>query len=204
MDAAAWDRRYAGDAYAYGTEPNDFLREHGARIPSGPVLSLGEGEGRNAIYLARLGHRVVAVDQSAVGLAKARRLAEARGVGDHFEAIVADLTAYDPEPGTFAGVVSIFLHLPAPLRTEVHARAKRALAPGGMILLEAYTPAQLAHGTGGPKDLALLYSLEELRTDFDGLDLEVAREIERDVVEGAHHVGRAAVVQILAKKPARP
>jgi SAM-dependent methyltransferase len=196
-----WDERYAPDEYVFGTEPNEFLRDHADRIPPGRVLSLGEGEGRNAVFLAERGHTITAIDASPRGLAKARALADARGVDARIDTIVADLTDYEPEVGAYAGVISIFCHLPPPVRTVVHARAIRALAPGGVIVLEAYTPAQLAFGTGGPKDLALLYSLDELRADLDGLELEVARELERTVVEGPRHTGRAAVVEVVARKP---
>jgi len=197
-----WDERYAGDDYAFGTEPNDFLRDHASSIPAGKILCLGEGEGRNATFLASLGHAISAIDQSPVGLAKARALAASRGVGDKLETIVADLADYEPAAGAFAGVVSIFCHLPAPLRTIVHTRARRALAPGGVIVLEAYTPAQLAFTTGGPKDPAMLYSIDELRADFAGFEILVGRELERDVSEGARHTGRAAVVQLVARAPA--
>jgi SAM-dependent methyltransferase len=183
-----WDERYAPDEYVFGTEPNEFLRDHADRIPPGRVLSLGEGEGRNAVFLAERGHTITAIDASPRGLAKARALADARGVDARIDTIVADLTDYEPEVGAYAGVISIFCHLPPPVRTVVHARAIRALAP-------------LAFGTGGPKDLALLYSLDELRADLDGLELEVARELERTVVEGPRHTGRAAVVEVVARKP---
>lgn len=196
-----WDERYAGDEYAFGTEPNDFLRDHGATIPAGRVLCLGEGEGRNATFLAELGHDITAIDQSPVGLAKARALAASRGVGAKLETIVGDLAEYEPPAAAFAGVVSIFCHLPAPLRTIVHGRARRALAPGGVIVLEAYTPAQLAFSTGGPKDPAMLYSIDELRADFADFEILVGRELEREVREGARHTGRAAVVQLVARAP---
>lgn len=196
-----WDARYAGDEYVFGTAPNDFLRDHADRIPTGRVWSLGEGEGRNAVFLAERGHDVLAIDLSARGLAKARALAGARGVDARLATQVADLETYEPEVGAFAGVISIFCHLPPPLRSAVHAKVIRALAPGGVVILEAYTPAQLAFTTGGPKDPALLYSLDELRADFAALELEVGRELERDVAEGTRHTGRAAVVELVARKP---
>src|SRR3954468_7368813 len=105
-----WDERYSQPGFAYGTEPNEFLAAAAGRIPTGPVLSLGEGEGRNAAFLAGLGHRVRAVNQSEVGLAKARRLA-ADG-GRTIETVCADLAEFPIEPGVWAGVVSIFCHLP--------------------------------------------------------------------------------------------
>ena len=202
MQPSFWNERYAGDGYIYGTEPNGFLREHAGEIAPGRVLCLGDGEGRNGVFLARRGHHVTSVDQSVEGQRKARALAErehvVRGL---FETVQADLGAYQPEAGAFAGVVSIFLHLPPAIRATVHRRAAAALAPGGVLVLEAYTPAQLELGTGGPKDAAMLYDVDQLRADFDGLDLEVARELERDVSEGTAHSGHARVVQVVARRP---
>ncbi len=199
-DAAFWDRRYAAPDHVYGTEPNDFVRAVAPRLPPGPVLCLGEGEGRNAAHLAARGHAVTAVDQSAVGLAKARRLAAARGVT--VDAVVADLAAFPLAPGAWSAVVLVFVHLPPDLRRAVHARAAAGLAPGGHLVLECYGPGQLGRTTGGPQDAALLPSLADLRADFAGLDLLEARETERDVVEGPGHTGAAAVVQVLGRRPA--
>lgn len=199
MEANFWNERYATPEHFYGTEPNSFLASVAAQIPPGPVLCIAEGEGRNAVFLATLGHAVTAVDQSAVGLAKARDLADVRGVA--LTTVVADLAGYPIDLGAWSGIVSIFAHLPQPLRRNLHADAVRGLAPGGVFVLEAYTPAQLAFGTGGPKDPALLMRLEDLRHELAGLALVVAQETERDVREGTGHTGRASVVQVLGRKP---
>lgn len=194
-----WNQRFSSDDYGYGREPNDFLREQAGLLPPGArVLCIGDGEGRNGVFLATLGHRVTSLDYAAEGLRKARRLAEERGVS--LETVHADLAEYHAEAGSFDAVVSIFCHLPAEVRRRVHGDLPRVLAPQGLFLLEGYTPAQLAFGTGGPKDPALLYSLEGLREELEGLSLEVAREVERDVVEGKLHTGRAATVQIVARR----
>src|SRR5262249_32066260 len=107
-DSAMWNERYSASEFAYGTEPNAFLVQH-ANLLSGPVLSLGEGEGRNAVFLASIGLGVLGVDSSEVGMAKAQRLATSRGVAIRTE--VADLAAYDPGANSFGAVVSIFAHL---------------------------------------------------------------------------------------------
>jgi SAM-dependent methyltransferase len=200
MNPAFWDNRYATPEFVFGTEPNDFLRQCADLIPAGPVLCLGEGEGRNAVFLAGRGHAVTAVDQSATGLTKARRLAAERGLT--LDTAVADLSDYPIQPGAWAAIVFIFLHLPPELRAQVLARAAAGLQPGGVLVLEAYTPAQLAFGTGGPKDMELLPTLAGLRVELTGLDLVIARECERDVIEGAGHSGRSAVVQVLARRGA--
>lgn len=202
MEASFWNERYAAtEGFVFGTEPNLFLGETAARIPAGPVLCLGEGEGRNAVYLAKLGHDVTAVDQSEVGLSKARQLATTRGVTVTTQ--VADLANFEIEPGRWSGIISIFCHLPPELRRRVYAAAVRGLAPGGVFILEAYTPAQLAFGTGGPKDVALLPTLTALREELAGLEFLVARELERDVIEGTSHSGRSAVVQVAARARGR-
>lgn len=190
-----WDQRYSRTEFAYGTEPNEFLASVAGRIPRGPVLSLGEGEGRNAAYLAGLGHRVVAVDQSEVGLAKARRLVTERDLT--IETVCADLENFFIEPGAWAGIVSIFCHLPRRIRVPLYAAAVRGLKPGGIFLLEAYTPKQLGRGTGGPQDPDMLVSMAELIDELDGLEFIHARELDRDVREGAYHTGVASVVQVV-------
>ena len=200
MSAGFWDERYTEPEFTYGTEPNDFLREMAPRIPAGPVLGLGEGQGRNAVFLAGQGHAVTAVDQSAVGLARARELAASQGVA--LSTVVADLADFDPGPGPWSGIISIFCHVPSALRRRLYPRCTEALAPGGVLILESYTPDQLAHGTGGPKEPDLLTTLAELRELLRGLDLEVARETVRDIHEGPYHHGPGAVVQVVARKPA--
>lgn len=195
MPSSQWDARFSGDDYAYGTAPNDFLSAEGHRIPPGRVLSLAEGEGRNATFLAGLGHAVTAVDYSAEGLKKAARLGAARGVS--LELVHADLASYTLPKSAFAGIVSIFGHLAPETRRRLHAEVAEALLPGGVFLLEAYRPAQLALGTGGPKDVNLLMSLDLLRDELRGLELVVAREVERDIREGRLHQGQSATVQVV-------
>lgn len=198
MDATFWNDRYAVANHVYGELPNAFVAEVAAQIPDGPVLCLAEGEGRNAVYLATLGHPVTAVDQSEVGMAKARRLAAKRGV--QLETFVTDLADYPIAVGAWAGVVATFAHLPPALRQRVHRAVVAGLRPGGVFILEAYTPAQLAFGTGGPKSIELLMTLAGLREELAGLEFLVARELEREVIEGHGHTGRGAVVQILARR----
>jgi SAM-dependent methyltransferase len=198
---STWDARYSGGTYVYGTAPNGFLAEVGDRIPRGRVLSLGEGEGRNAVYLASQGYDVTAVDASPVGLEKARRLASEHGV--RMTTVVADLADFPFEPGRWDGIVSIFCHLPSALRARVYQRAVAGLRPGGAFILEAYTPRQLAFKTGGPSQPDMLVTLDALRSELAGLRLERAVELEREVVEGSGHHGRGAVVQVLGFKEAQ-
>ena len=197
--ASIWDERFAGEGYVYGTAPNRWLEAQASRLKArSRVLSLGEGEGRNAVWLATEGHRMEAVDGSRVGLEKARRLATARGVT--LEVTVADLASFVPAPGAYDAVVLIFVHLPQPLRALVHARAEAALAPGGVLVLEAFTPRQIAFSSGGPKQLEALYEPEDLRQDFPGIAWEVLREEEVELDEGPLHRGKAAVVRGLGRR----
>ena len=198
MSTNFWDDRYAAPAYAYGTQPNDFVGAMAARIPAGPVLCLAEGEGRNAVYLAQCGHAVMAVDSSGTGLAKAQALALARGVP--LVTKTADLAEYRIEPASWSGIVATWAHLPPRLRRSVHAQVVTGLRLGGVFILEAYTPAQIAFGTGGPRDKELCMTLGGLREELVGLELEIGRECERDVIEGTYHTGRSAVVQVLARR----
>lgn len=198
-----WDRRYAVPGYTYGTAPNTFLVDTAGRLATrGLALSLGEGEGRNGVFLGREGWHVIAVDRSRVGLRKARGLAAEHGVA--LDACVADLAAFPIAPARFDLIVSIFCHLPRDVRRRVHADVVAGLRPGGAFVLEAYTPRQLALGTGGPPVPELLVTLDELRAELDGLTLVIGRECERDVREGRLHTGRGAVVQILAVRPGVP
>lgn len=199
MGQSVWDERYQGAEFAYGTAPNEFLRDQMAHLATGKILCLAEGEGRNAVYLAEHGFDVTAIDQSSVGLGKAQHLAENRGV--HIHTVVADLADYELEPDAWDGIVSIFAHMPVPARQHLHRQVVGGLRPGGVFLLEAYRPAQLQYGTGGPPVAELMMNLDGLRTELAGLAFEYADEIVRDVHEGTLHRGTGAVVQVRARKP---
>ncbi len=195
-----WDERYGQDEYAYGKEPNDFLRSVVDQLPQGRALCLAEGEGRNAVFLAEQGFDVVAVDQSAVGLDKARRLAEERG--QRIDTVVADLDSFEIGSGSWDVIVSIWAHVPPDLRRRLHRACVAGLGAGGMFVLEAYTPAQLALKTGGPPVAELMMTSKALEQELAGLKFVISRELEREVREGRYHHGRSAVVQVLARRPA--
>lgn len=194
----AWDERYSNKEYIYGTEPNDFLKDHIAELPMGHVLSVAEGEGRNAVFLAEKGYRVTAVDSSRVGLDKAEKLAKSRNVT--IETVCADLAQYQLEENSYDAIVSIFCHMPPDARKALYQQLSSALKPGGVLLLEAYTPAQVGRGTGGPPEVPFTVSLEEMRGYLSDFDIVHGEELERHVVEGTFHTGEGAVVQIIAKR----
>lgn len=195
-----WDERYSDPDYVYGTEPNDYLVSVVDHIPRGRVLCLCEGEGRNAVYLAQQGCEVTAVDASPVGLGKAQQLAAERGVD--IQTFVSDLEHFQIGVDAWDAIVSIFCHVPPDLRARLHHQCIEGLKPGGVLVLEAYTPRQLEYGTGGPPVAELTMRLEALQRELDGLELIHAAELDREIVEGKYHTGKGAVVQIVARKPA--
>ena len=192
-----WNERYGSDGFAYGTEPNSFLAEN-AKLLTGPVLSLAEGEGRNAVFLASLGLEVLGVDGSEVGLAKAQMLADSKGVA--IKTLVADLATYEPPANSYGSAVSISAHLPSDVRRRLYPLVMQSLKPGGIILLESYSKSQLARNTGGPKDPDMLLTAEDIVNEFPDCDVVLCQEIEREIVEGEFHTGLASVVQFIARK----
>jgi SAM-dependent methyltransferase len=194
----AWDERYELEGWAFGTEPNDFLRQEAHRIPPGRVLCLGEGEGRNAVFLAEHGYEVVGVDQSQVGMDKAQSLAQERGV--FIETVVSSVEDFDLTEGEWQGIISVFFHLPPGLRKRVHEAVVRGLAPGGILILEAFTPKQLEFQTGGPPQAERLLTLSNLEEELLPLDFLVAQEVEREVHEGRMHTGLSSVVQLVGQR----
>ena len=200
-----WNQRYNQPDYVYGTQPNDFLSSVATHIPTrrvqkGKVLTLGEGEGRNAVFLASMGYDVTAVDLSDIGLEKARRLAAERGV--QITTVTADLGEYQIKPESWDGIISIFCHVPSAIRVPLHQAVVRGLKPGGVLILEAFTPRQLEFKTGGPTAPDMLMTLASLRQELAGLRFILGAEVDREVVEGKFHTGQAAVVQVLAVKEA--
>lgn len=197
---AMWEERYAADTYIYGTEPNDFVRENIDVLPRGSVLCVADGEGRNGVYVASSGRAVTSIDLTSSGVDKTRRLAAAQGVD--ITAVQADLAVHDIGVDTWDGVVSIFAHMPPPVRRDLHRRIVSALRPGGVLLLEAYTPDQIGRGTGGPPVAEMTMTLAGLREELDGLEFVHGAEMLREVHEGPGHTGLGAVVQVIARKPA--
>ena len=197
-DEAFWNKRYADRHYLYGTEPNSFLAEHFSLLSS-PVLSLSEGEGRNAVFLASRGLEVVGVDISSVALEKAERLAESCGV--EIKTLVADLATFEPEENYYGSVISISAHLPSPVRNRLYPLIERSLKREGVVILEAFSENQLSRSTGGPKDADMLMTVEKLKQEFPNLEPVLLHEVEREVSEGAGHTGMASVVQFIGRKP---
>jgi cyclopropane fatty-acyl-phospholipid synthase-like methyltransferase len=196
-----WNERYKDDQYAYGIKANDFLAENVKHLkPVGKILCLSEGEGRNSVYLAKLGFKVEAVDFSSEAQRKALALAEINQVSIKYE--VADLNDFNLGENDFDAVVSIFAHTNSSLRNKLFRDIKRSLKKDGVFLLEGYTKSQLLRNTGGPKDVDMFFSKNDLIEKFNDFSILHCLESTRDVVEGIYHNGEADVVQFIAKKRA--
>jgi SAM-dependent methyltransferase len=196
----AWDERYAGGGFQFGEAPNLFLLSQAHRLrPHMRALAVGDGEGRNGAWLAERGLDTTSVDWSEVGLAKARALADRRGVP--LRTVTADLTRWDWPAEGFDLIAWIFVHLPPEDRAIACAGAMRALAPGGLLLLECFSPAQEGRRSGGPKDPALLWTRALVERHFAGLEVLELLEGTVALDEGPRHQGLAEVVRAVLRRP---
>lgn len=199
---AFWDARYNAPEYVFGTDPNVFLANQAALFKPGQrVLDIACGDGRNSVWLAQRGCDVVGIDVSPLALKKARNLAENKGVKAEFRH--ADVRDWQWTPASFDAVVCIFIQFAAPSeRAGLFKGIETALAPGGVLVLQGYTPKQVEYKTGGPPDAAHMYTREMLERAFAGLDIVHLREHEDTLAEGTKHVGRSALIDLVARKPA--
>lgn len=200
MSADFWNSRYAEPGYAYGTEPNAFLVSKKEYLkPGGKALAVADGEGRNGVWLAQQGLGVLSVDASEVGLRKAQELAADRGVTIRTEKV--DLTTWQWPGQKFDVVVAIYVHFPPEVRARMHRRMFEALKPGGILILEAFTPAQLSYQSGGPPVVEMLYTADMLRIDFAGGEILLMEDAITELAEGKYHRGPAAVVRLVLRRP---
>jgi cyclopropane fatty-acyl-phospholipid synthase-like methyltransferase len=195
-----WEARFATDDYVFGTEPAAFLRDHaGYLTPGATALSVADGEGRNAVYLAERGLQVTALEYAPSAIAKAQKLAAARGVTVDIREV--DVLHHDWAE-TFDLVLGIFIQFVGPAeRASLFAGMTHSTRPGGLILLHGYTPKQLDYGTGGPRAVENLYTEAMLRAAFEGWDILECRSHERVLSEGKGHAGRSALIDFIARKP---
>lgn len=194
-----WNERYSDDDYYYGTIPNHFLTSIEGILPNNAhILCLAEGEGRNAVYLASLGHHVTAVDFSLEGKKKAESLAMKKNLPIHY--VLSSLEDYSFGVEKWDAVISIFCHLPSTIRPLIHQKVEKSLKLGGLFILQSYTPEQLEHNTGGPKDLSMLYTENLIKNDFSYLKwVKLQREI-TEVFEGKGHTGLSSVLNAVGVK----
>ncbi len=198
--ANIWDERYSGADYFYGTEPNAFLQSQKEHLqPGKSCLAVADGEGRNGVWLAQQGLDVLSVDASPVAQAKAQQLARARHVNMSFEQV--DLMSWRWGEHHYDVVVAIFIQFAPPgMREQLFERIKQSIKPGGLLLLQGYTPRQLAYGTGGPSQAENLYSEKMLREVF--ADMHILHLCEHDDIirEGTGHNGMSALIDVVARK----
>ncbi|MHB0973520.1 MAG: SAM-dependent methyltransferase [Thiobacillus sp.] len=201
MNSSFWDERYSTDDYIFGTAPNRFLESQAARVrPGMRALSIADGEGRNGVWLAEQGAKVHAIDVSPVALEKARKLAVARGVALEIEQ--ADVLDWNWPEAAYDLVAAIFIQFaPPPERDRIIAGIRRCLRPGGLLILQGYTPRQIAFGTGGPPHAANMYTADLLRGWFGDWDILHLHEHESVISEGSHHHGMSALIDLVARKP---
>jgi SAM-dependent methyltransferase len=193
-----WQGRYAAPEYIFGEGPNAFLGAQGALLPArGRALAVADGEGRNGVWLAEQGLDVLSIDFAPNGQAKAQALADKRGV----ELILADVHEWAYPEAAFDVVAEIFTQFSDPeQRAKKWAGMRKALKPGGLLLLEGYTPKQLEYGTGGPKQLDHLYTREMLEAEFGGFSKIEIRQYETMMSEGGAHAGMGAVIDLIGWK----
>ena len=195
---AFWSARYRdiGDDYLFGTAPNRFLASQAASFGAGMrVLSVADGEGRNAVWLAEQGCQVTATEISPVALEKAAKLARGRNVAVDF--VQADILNWDWPREEFDAVVGIFIQFATPAeRPRQLAGMKQAVKPGGLLLLQGYTPKQLEYKTGGPSAVENLYT-----AFFSDWEIVSLHEHEDTIEEGTAHIGRSALIDLVARRP---
>lgn len=193
-----WNEKYASPDYYYGKEPNAFFKEEIDKLEPGKLLLPAEGEGRNAVYAAKLGWDVTCLDWSEEGKKKADKFAEESGVKIDYQ--VADLFSFEYGEEKYDAVGLAFVHLPQEMREELHKSVVKSLKKGGKLIFTAYDKTQLGKTSGGPKDINLLFSLEQIVEDFIDLDFEIFAKESINLNEGSGHIGLADVINFAGKK----
>jgi 2-polyprenyl-3-methyl-5-hydroxy-6-metoxy-1,4-benzoquinol methylase len=198
-----WDERYRNKEYAYGEEPNHYLKEQLEKLAIGKVLFPAEGEGRNAVFAAKLGWTVSAFDISSEGQTKALQLAERNQVIIDYQ--VGELQDINYKEEQFDAMALIYAHFPAPIKSHVHKMLDNYVRRGGTIIFEAFSKSHIRYleineKVGGPKDIDSLFSVDEIRADFCNYDVIELKETEVDLNEGIYHNGRGSVIRFVGRK----
>lgn len=201
--AARWNDRYSKDEFAYGVEPNNYLKEQLLKLPAGSILFPAEGEGRNAVYAASIGWTVSAFDISNEGKSKALKLAEKNNVTIDYK--VGELETLNYEAGQFDAIALIYAHFPATIKSQYHKILDRYLRKGGIIIFEAFSKKHIDYVTanekvGGPKDIESLFSTDEMRSDFPDYEIIELAEKEIELSEGLYHNGIGSVIRFTGRK----
>ncbi|MBE0674393.1 MAG: class I SAM-dependent methyltransferase [Bacteroidales bacterium] len=194
-----WDERYSSEEYIYGESPNQYFSSQLAAMNPGHLLLPGEGEGRNAVFAALEGWRVTAFDISTEARRKAINLATARGVS--IEYLAGEFGEFEFQNGTFDAIALIFVHMHHSDRLAYTLKLIEWLRPGGTLIMEVFSRNQIKNDSGGPKDINMLFTLEDITADLSGLTIVEAYEAEVSLSEGTWHSGRASVIRVTAVKP---
>ena len=198
MENKFWDERYSESHYVYGTEPNEFFRHCLDKLAAGKLLLPGEGEGRNAVYAAKKGWDVTAIDFSEQAKIKAMKMAEENNVAINY--IVSSASDYKYTEQEYDAAALVFVHFPQEVREKAHKSIIKSLKTGGTLIVEAFSKAQINNNSGGPKDVNALYSVENLKNDFGELKITELSEYHIDLKEGPYHEGPADVIRCTAIK----
>ena len=198
-----WNDRYSNAAFAYGEEPNNFFKEQIEKLNAGTILLPAEGEGRNAVYAAKLGWEVAAFDISEEGKNKALKLAETNNVIIDYKVGALETLNYQPEQ--FDAIALIYAHFPAEIKSHLHKTLETYLRKGGIIIFEAFSKKHLEYlgindKVGGPKDIESLFSIEEIKADFPNYEIIKLEETEIELNEGLFHNGKGSVIRFVGKK----
>jgi SAM-dependent methyltransferase len=198
-----WNERYSDKEYAFGLEPNDYLKEQLEKLKPGKILFAGEGEGRNAVFAAKLGWAVSAFDISIEGRKKARLLADSNNVALDYQ--VGELPTLSFQSDQFDAIALIYAHFPADLKSQYHKLLDTFLRKGGVIIFEAFGKNHIEHRVknpkvGGPTQLEELFSKEELRSDFKDYEIIELEEKVIELNEGIYHKGKGSVIRFVGRK----
>jgi 2-polyprenyl-3-methyl-5-hydroxy-6-metoxy-1,4-benzoquinol methylase len=193
-----WNNRYADKEFAYGTSPNEYLKEQLSRITPGRILFICEGEGRNAVYAAAQNWEVEAFDLSEEGQKKALALAKEKSVTINYQ--IADATKVDYPENSFDVIAIIYAHFPSTIRKSIHNKIKQWLKPNGSVILEVFNPNQLKNNSVGPKDIDMLYSTDIVGDDFSDFEIKQLTANQIELNEGKYHTGKADVLRFFGSK----
>lgn len=193
-----WNQRYDAQDFAYGEKPNQFLEEQLCLLPKGKILFVAEGEGRNAVFAAKMGHQVTAFDYSVSAQKKAMSLASAQNVS--IEYLVSDVLEIPFQKDFFDIIVFVFAHFPEKIRKQAHSKLITLLKPNGKIIFEAFGKEQIKYHSGGPKEINMLFSEEEVKHEFLNIKFDFLKTDLIDLDEGPFHQGQAVVVRFVGTK----
>jgi 2-polyprenyl-3-methyl-5-hydroxy-6-metoxy-1,4-benzoquinol methylase len=193
-----WDKRYSEENFAYGTEPNLYFKQKIDELKPGKLILPGEGQGRNAVYAAKRGWQVTAIDLSSAAKQRALKLAEENNV--EIEYCVTPLEDFNFRENEYDASALVFTHFPPETRNKIHSLIIKSLKSGGILIIESFSKKQISNTSGGPKELLKLYTLDDLLNDFKEMEILESYETQTNLDEGTYHRGKADVIRMVVKK----